>query len=335
MLKRLTLPLVFIAFTANCGSGSSQGTGGSGGHGTGGSGGKAAGGSAAGGAGVGGKAGGDGVGGSLGGAGGTAVGGAPGGAAGAVGGAGGKAGAGGAPGGASGGLGGGKGGAAGGAGGGSAGKGGAGGGAAGGAGGSAAGGAGGSQQTQNLIVNGNAEAAVGSTNGTAVATPGWIVTGDATALKYGASGGYPIATDPGPADRATNLFAGGNNDATSSMTQSISLASYAAKIDTSSVAFTLSGYLGGYLSQGDGVVVTATFHASTDGTGAPLGTATSIGPVTAAERQNITGLLQRGAPGNVPVGARSVTISVTMTRVEGSANDGYADDLSFVLIVLN
>ena len=119
------------------------------------------------------------------------------------------------------------------------------------------------------------------------------------------------------------------------MSQSISLASYAAKIDTNSVAFTLSGYLGGYESQNDGTVVTATFHASTDGTGAALGTATSIGPVTAADRQNTTGLLQRGTPGNVPVGARSVTIDVTMTRVEGTANDGYADDLSLVLIVLN
>ena len=121
-----------------------------------------------------------------------------------------------------------------------------------------------------------------------MASPDRTITGGATALKYGASGGYPLATIRGPADRATNLFAGGNNNASSSLSQAISLASYATKIDGNNVAFTLSGY----------AVVTATFHASTDGSGAALGAATSIGPVTAAGVAPARGAGQR--PGRRP-----------------------------------
>jgi hypothetical protein len=161
-----------------------------------------------------------------------------------------------------------------------------------------------------LIINGDAEAAAGSPDGNPVATPSWTVGGEATALQYGASGGYPQATDPGPANRGNNLFAGGANDATSTLTQTISL----------------SAYLGGFEGQEDNAVLSVSFQNGTTevGTG-------HVGPVTAADRGSVTGLLARTATGAVPAGTRSAVVTLTATRLEGTANDGYADNLSLAL----
>ncbi len=178
----------------------------------------------------------------------------------------------------------------------------------------------------NLIVNGDAESGTGSTNAAPVATPGWTSTGEATALVYG-SGGYPALTDPGPADRGVNLFIGGYNDATSSLTQTIDLTADAASIDAAGVTYALSGWLGGYSTQEDYATLTVTFQ---DGTLNALGTGT-IGPVTAEDRADATGLLLRGTTGSVPVGTRSALVVLAMVREAGTANDGYADNLSLTL----
>jgi hypothetical protein len=178
----------------------------------------------------------------------------------------------------------------------------------------------------NLIVNGDAEAAVGSTNGAPVATPGWTSTGEATALAYG-SGGYPALTDPGPADRGMNLFIGGQDDATSSLTQTIDVSADVAAIDASAVTYTLSGWLGGFEDQEDYATLTVTFQ---DMSGDSLGTGT-IGPVTAEDRSDLTGLLERDTTGPVPPSTRSVLVVLAMVREAGANNDGYADDLSLTL----
>jgi hypothetical protein len=175
----------------------------------------------------------------------------------------------------------------------------------------------------NLIVNGNAEAAIGSADGTPVATPGWTSTGEATAGQYGVNG-WPALTDPGPADRGLNLFSGGPNDATSSLTQTINVNQFASTIDASQVTYVLSGWLGGWESQDDNATLTVTFQSAS---GAPLGTG-SIGPVLASDRLDATGLLQRSSTGAVPAGTRTVLVVLSMVLVSGSANDGYADNLS-------
>ena len=180
--------------------------------------------------------------------------------------------------------------------------------------------------TANRIVNGGAEADVGSTNGDQVPATGWTVTGLATPLQYDSSG-YPTTTDPGPSDRGANLFIGGADGATSSLTQTISLAAYAAAIGAGRASFTLSGWLGGFESQDDQATLTATFK---DTGGATLTTPT-IGPVLAADRNEQTGLLFRTATGPVPTNATSVMVTLTMVRVAGTNNDGYADNLSLVL----
>ena len=95
-----------------------------------------------------------------------------------------------------------------------------------------AGGAGGrpAVHTANLILNGDAEAALGSIDGQPVATPSWTMHAvSATAMQYGQSG-YPEITDPGPTPRGMNLFIGGANDATSTLSQTIDVSTFATGI---------------------------------------------------------------------------------------------------------
>ena len=182
--------------------------------------------------------------------------------------------------------------------------------------------------TENLIVNGDAEAAVGSANGTAVETPGWASAGNATAVQYGTSGGYPLATDPGPIERGNNFLCGGASDELSSLSQTIDLSAWSAEIDHGGTQFQLAGWLGGYAGQADFAVLEIVFE---DANGEALESA-SIGPVSTDERGSATGLLERKAVGAVPPETRTVTVTLSMVRSSGSNNDGYADDLSLVLL---
>ncbi|MCC6876651.1 MAG: hypothetical protein IT378_20275 [Sandaracinaceae bacterium] len=177
-----------------------------------------------------------------------------------------------------------------------------------------------------IVVNGDAEAAPGSLNGSAVPTPGWTSSGDATAVQYGIPN-YPTATDPGPSDRGANFLAGGRLNRSSSLAQDADVSAYAARIDAGLVGATLTGWLGGWLDQPDPVPVTASFL---DGTGAALGTAV-IGPITVADRGGLTGLVQRTASRAVPPGTRTVRILIEMERQSGQSADGYVDELELWL----
>jgi MYXO-CTERM domain-containing protein len=178
-----------------------------------------------------------------------------------------------------------------------------------------------------LITNGDAEAGSGSPNGSLVAVPGWAVTGEFTAVQYGAVGGFPTSVTPGPVDGGLNFLAGGPSSGVSVGSQVIDLSASAADIDSAAVTFRITGYLGGYSSQGDNVTITAIFQDAASSTIA----SSTIGPVTPTERANATGLQLRTASGSVPAGTRRVTIQVTMTRTEGSYNDGYADNLTMII----
>lgn len=93
------------------------------------------------------------------------------------------------------------------------------------------------------------------------------------------------------------------------------------------MGYDLSAWLGGFSSQDDNAVLTLAFL---DTDSAQLGTA-SLGPVTEPDRGGNTGLLFRDLMGLVPVGTRSIDVTLTLTREEGSYDDGYADNLSLVL----
>ncbi|MFA6900249.1 MAG: hypothetical protein WC256_08590 [Desulfurivibrionaceae bacterium] len=181
----------------------------------------------------------------------------------------------------------------------------------------------------NLVVNGDAEAQTAGRNGSLLTSyTGWVADGKLGVYEYQTTNsGYPRLSDPGPTDRGANFFTGNENISQASAYQEIDLSFAATEIDAGTATYDFSGWLGGYSAQGDNTVLALTFYS---GTGQALG-ATSLGPVTPADRQNTTGLLQRSTTGAPPVGTRSAQVTMTMTRVSGSYNDGYADNIELVL----
>lgn len=181
---------------------------------------------------------------------------------------------------------------------------------------------------KNLIVNPGAEDGPADTGADVPVKkiPGWTQQGDCDVVPYGADGVVGVH-DPGPSARGKNLFTGGPDTGKTSLSQTIDASAESADIQGGGVSYTLSGYLGGFSSQEDNAVLTVQFK---DASGKVLGTA-SIGPVTAKDRQETTELLQRSTTGKLPSGTTSLVITLSMTRAEGSYNDGYADNLSLVL----
>lgn len=145
---------------------------------------------------------------------------------------------------------------------------------------------------------------------------------------YGTSG-FPVSGDlsPNPGTQGTRFFYGGTNT-TASVTQVIDLSACPLSVDNAHLRYTFSGWLGGWQDQGDNAVVTARFRTATN---TVIATA-QIGPVTPADRGNVTSLLFRTVSGIVPNLTRNVLITLTSTKTSGSDNDGYADLLNFSLV---
>lgn len=170
---------------------------------------------------------------------------------------------------------------------------------------------------QNLIVNGNAEAGVS----------GWQAfagTDLFQSVAYGSN--WVLPSQPGPVDRGSFLFAGQSSPASAGF-QLFDVSNLSSLIATGSASFKLDGYLGGWTSQGDNALVYVSFL---DGSNTEIGSAT-LGPVTPADRGNQTGLLYRQTQGFLPVGTTTINLSLSMERLNSSDNDGYADNLSFVI----
>jgi len=52
--------------------------------------------------------------------------------------------------------------------------------------------------------------------------------------------------------------------------------------------------------------------------------------VLSADRKGDTSLLSRTATGGVPAGTTKIKVTLTMTKTDGSDNDGSADNLALV-----
>lgn len=190
----------------------------------------------------------------------------------------------------------------------------------------------------NLIVNAGAEAGPGSPSsvGGVVAVPGWQTSGNFTVVEYetqpGVPDSFPTFDDVIPAAHGTNLFAGGPDNASSSASQTVSLAAAAKLIDAGLLRYSLSGWLGGFAGQDDHATLNVSFRRAN---GQEVGSAV-IGPVDANHRDALTGFRPRAAFGAVPAGTRHALIVLEMTKEPGvgAYNDGYADDLSLVLTSL-
>lgn len=164
----------------------------------------------------------------------------------------------------------------------------------------------------NLIVNGGAESG----------TDGWLAYAGydlIQSVSYGSN--WVLPTQPGPDDRGLKMFTGVG--AYSVGYQMLDLG----EITTQPLAYELGGWLGGWQAQGDNALLYVQFL---DPSGFELGHA-ALGPVTPADRNNVTGLLYREAADWLPVGTAQLGFWLSMERQGGGDNDGYADNLAFVL----
>ena len=176
----------------------------------------------------------------------------------------------------------------------------------------------------NLIVNGDAEAGPGSINDTQVASiPGWTNKG-ANVILY--STGYGLSTESiVPVNVGKNYFSSGTTNST--LTQTVSLLAGAAAIDLGTTVFTVSGYFGGFSDYEDYSTLTVTYLGASNNS---LGS-TTIGTVKSVDRLG-SGLYLRRQIGLVPVGARSVTVTLSfILAVANSNNNAYADLLTLTL----
>jgi len=64
----------------------------------------------------------------------------------------------------------------------------------------------------------------------------------------------------------------------------------------------------------------------------PLGPVVTLGGVSDAERDGITGFLPRATDGLVPPGTRQVLLRLETVRTDGTYDDGYADDIELHLL---
>lgn len=182
---------------------------------------------------------------------------------------------------------------------------------------------------RNLLVNPGAEAGPTAASGSGIAAdiPGWTRTTSSSVERYDPRGSFPSAM-PGPPNRGAGLFTAGGDSDVSFGVQNVDVSAAAAQIDSGSVRYSASAWLGGYASRGGSTHLTVEFR---DWNDSKLG-AVSLGPVTSADRGGEARLLARSYDGIVPPGTRQVRVELKMTRADAvSPNDGGADELSLVL----
>ena len=185
----------------------------------------------------------------------------------------------------------------------------------------------------NLIVNPGAEVGAAANDSFEAAKPPgapWGTGPRFTQVAYGASGtNFPTTQVAGSIGGGSAFFAGGRDDGggfTDVAYQEIDVSGAATEIDAGGVSATLTAYLGGTSGQADNAVVFARFDSGDQTFGS-----VSVGPVTDSDRGGVTTLLKRSAQAPVPAGTRTIRIQITATRIDGTYDDAYADNLSLSL----
>lgn len=164
----------------------------------------------------------------------------------------------------------------------------------------------------NLVVNGDAEAGTAGWTGYAGYNP-------FQSVDYGSN--WVLPTQPGPLERGNKMFAGLGQYAVGWQTLDFGTAT------TRATSYALTGWLGGWADQGDNALFYVQFLDESDH---EIGNSV-LGPVTPQDRNNQTGLMYRETDGFVPTGTRRLSFWLSMERLVSGDNDGYADNLSFVL----
>jgi uncharacterized protein (TIGR03437 family) len=182
----------------------------------------------------------------------------------------------------------------------------------------------GSVLNRNLLINPGAESGpLAAAGQLAIDVPGWTRTTPFTVERIPSG----MAGSP---NRGAAVFTASGDSEVAIGVQDVDVSAAAAQIDSASVQYALSGWIGGYAARGGSTDLRVEFR---DGNESGLG-AVSLGPVTAADRGGEAKLLARSWAGVVPPGTRQMRVTVTMARASAaSPNDGCADDLSLVLTV--
>ncbi|HXA46390.1 MAG TPA: alkaline phosphatase family protein, partial [Burkholderiaceae bacterium] len=177
----------------------------------------------------------------------------------------------------------------------------------------------------NLIVNGDGETGLCTTDWKAVKTvPGWqVLLGNPSLVCYSVAN---FSKPSSPA--AGNAFIADGPYGDSALMQSINVASAAAAIDSGAVTYSLSGWLGGYGIYAGQAIVTATFL---DSAGNVLGQPGELSGGTASARGNKNAFVAKSNTGSVPIGTRSIAVQLQFINTSASYNIGYADNLSLTL----
>jgi hypothetical protein len=183
--------------------------------------------------------------------------------------------------------------------------------------------------TANLLVNGDAELQLCTNDWIAQSSiPGWrVIRGGASVLCYSAfqfAEVTPATPSNGSAGNA--LFAAPGAD--TAMEQSVDVSAAATAIDSGTVTFSLSGWLGGWSNRPESATLTAVFL---NATGQSTGTPVVIADVDAQARGNVTGLVQRAVDGVVPPSTRQITVTVQFLSGMTSFQNAYADNISLTL----
>jgi hypothetical protein len=177
----------------------------------------------------------------------------------------------------------------------------------------------------NLLANGGFEGAGGGT--------GWNEADGMTFVPYGASppDRFPAITDsPSLLTGGVNLLWGGNttgSPGTSSASQTVDVSGSASQIDTGQGVAHLSAELGGAAAFDDRMSATSTYL---DGSANPLGTFT-IGPVTAADRKNLTTLLPRSGDAAIPAGTRAIRVTLSAVDSDSAPTYAFADNVKLTM----
>jgi len=178
----------------------------------------------------------------------------------------------------------------------------------------------------NTILNPSGESFTGDANGTNTILPNnWTANNSPTVAPW-SSGNASSVEIPQPAGTGLVYFAGGAMQEESDFFQMIDLTSIGTDIDAGAVDFTLSGLLGGFQNQTDNATLFVNFQTIDHF----FAGQSSIGPVTAAQRNNHSGLLFLSTTDEVPFGARFAQVQIHFERNNPPYNDGYADNVSLI-----
>jgi len=189
----------------------------------------------------------------------------------------------------------------------------------------------------NLIQNPSAEAnGANSDSNAIIIIDGWEIADDTIAipLEYGimSGGSYvtPAEANFPPETFGNGVFYGGNiseGEPNPIISQVIDISDLATEIDLGMLKFEASGYFGGYLDQDDSVMMYALCY-DKDG---EIQSNCRLGGVRAADRGNISTLLERSVLDIIPLGTRTIEFVLQWLSATGEYQNGMADNLNYTL----